>query len=85
MKVVTWPGVLITEEELCGKTGTAGSDEDQLREGPKFKSTPLHYAAYGGHTDMARLLIEKGADVNARNSEQVGVVGRTSSKLIWAN
>ena len=83
MKIVTWPGV-ITEEELCGKTGTAGSGEE-LREGLKFKSTPLHYAAYGGHTDMARLLIEKGADVNARNSEQVGVVGRTSSKLIWAN
>ena len=30
---------------------------------------------------MARLLIEKGADVNARNSEQVGVVARTNRKL----
>ncbi|UCG33156.1 MAG: ankyrin repeat domain-containing protein [Phycisphaerales bacterium] len=27
--------------------------------------TPLHYAAYAGHLDTARLLIEKGADVSA--------------------
>jgi len=29
--------------------------------------TPLHYAAVGGHRDVAVLLIEKGADVNAKN------------------
>jgi ankyrin repeat protein len=29
--------------------------------------TPLHFAALGDRTELARLLIEQGADVNARN------------------
>jgi hypothetical protein len=32
-------------------------------------STPLHAAALLGHDDSARLLLEKGADINARNNE----------------
>lgn len=30
--------------------------------------TPLHYAATGGHKDVAALLIEKGAEINARDT-----------------
>ena len=30
--------------------------------------TALHYAAAGGHTDVARLLLDKGADVNSRDN-----------------
>lgn len=30
-------------------------------------ATPLHYAAFGGHSDTARLLVEHGADINARD------------------
>lgn len=30
--------------------------------------TALHYAANNGHTDCARLLLQKGADVNARTA-----------------
>ena len=29
--------------------------------------TPLHLAAKGGHTDIVQLLIDKGADINAKN------------------
>jgi len=34
------------------------------------RETPLHWAARNGHTDLARLLIEKGALVNARDNCQ---------------
>lgn len=32
-------------------------------------ATPLHYAALNGRCEMARLLIEYGADINARDTE----------------
>src|SRR5690349_4766302 len=31
-------------------------------------STPLHYAAWKGHTEVARLLLERGADVSLQNN-----------------
>lgn len=35
----------------------------------KSGATPLHYAALSGQRDAARLLLEYGADVNARDAE----------------
>ena len=32
-------------------------------------ATALHYAAFGGHSDVARLLVEHGADINARDGK----------------
>lgn len=32
-------------------------------------ATALHYAALGGHEDIARFLVEHGADVNARDAK----------------
>ena len=29
--------------------------------------TALHYAARGGHIEVARLLLDRGADVNSKN------------------
>ena len=33
----------------------------------QFHLTPLHSAAISGHTDIVKILIEKGADVNAKD------------------
>jgi ankyrin repeat protein len=35
------------------------------------KSTPLHCAAVNGHLDVAKLLLDNGAEVNATNASQV--------------
>ena len=32
-------------------------------------ATPLHYAAFGGHRQAVQLLVQKGADVNARDAK----------------
>jgi ankyrin repeat protein len=31
------------------------------------EETPLHHAAWGGHTEVVKLLIQYGADVNEKN------------------
>ena len=33
----------------------------------QYHNIPLHFAAFGGHTDTVKILIEKGADVNAKD------------------
>jgi ankyrin repeat protein len=37
-------------------------------------TTPLGHAVWGGHADTARLLIERGADVNAKTNEGLSVL-----------
>lgn len=39
------------------------------RQRDKSGATPLHYAALEGRRDIARLLIERGADINGPDSE----------------
>ena len=33
----------------------------------QYHQTPLHHSAMWGHTDIMKILIEKGADVNAKD------------------
>ena len=44
---------------------------------PQFGSTPLHYAAAGGHADVAKALIEWGADARATDAVRHGAAGRS--------
>ena len=48
----------------------------------KSGTTPLHLAAYGGHKEIAELLIANGADVNAKI--EVGVL-KGETPLDWAH
>ena len=45
----------------------AGTDVEV--KGGLFKGTPLHLAAYGGRKEIVELLIDKGADVNAKSDD----------------
>lgn len=37
---------------------------------PDHGATPLHWAAFKGHHDVCELLIQRGADVNAKTSDE---------------
>jgi hypothetical protein len=40
-----------------------------VREKDETGATALHYAAFGGHRDAVRLLVEAGADINAADDQ----------------
>jgi len=40
-----------------------------VRERDETGATALHYAAFGGHRDAVRLLVEAGADINATDAQ----------------
>ena len=58
---------------VAAKRGNIKAVKQHLAEGVDVNTnavigewTPLHYAAYGGHKDVAEMLIGKGADVNMK-------------------
>ena len=51
--------------EIASALMKNGADVDALGEGPNLGTcTPLTIAAWGGHSDLIRLLLQHGADVN---------------------
>jgi ankyrin len=46
-------------------------------------ATPLHLAAYNGHCDVAALLIENGAAVDAQNKVQFETPGSLLPSILW--
>ena len=45
------------------------SHPDLARQRDDSGATALHYAAFGGHRDVVRVLVEAGADINAADSQ----------------
>ncbi|HEY3625069.1 MAG TPA: ankyrin repeat domain-containing protein [Terracidiphilus sp.] len=45
------------------------SDPHLVRERDETGATALHYAAFGGHRDAVRLLVEAGADINSADTQ----------------
>ena len=46
--------------------------------------TPLHDAARRGHTEAAKLLLEYGADVNAKNNVRPSLMLPATSHIVYA-
>ena len=42
---------------------------DLIKQRDKLGATALHHAAFGGHRDVVRVLVEHGAEINAADSE----------------
>jgi len=76
-KTGTEPGSAITHAEFfkAAETGDLPAVRAAIDAHPgwvnslggNWEATPLHYAAYEGHTEIARLLIARGADVDAHH------------------
>jgi ankyrin repeat protein len=68
---MTEPGKEIIKAAKSGDLGALGrllsTDAGLLDARDKDGSTPLHCAAWKGHEEVVRLLLEAGADPNARN------------------
>jgi ankyrin repeat protein len=73
MEVIMWPGALtepLTQEKRlieAAKNGDRKAVELELATGEVPKETAFHYAIINGYVDIAELLLDRGANVNAVN------------------
>jgi ankyrin repeat protein len=44
-------------------------NQEVVNQKDAFGATALHYAAFNGHRRIAKCLVERGADINNRDSE----------------
>lgn len=51
--------------ETAALSALLDADVGLARATTRFDSTPLHYAAWAGHADATRMLLDQGADVDA--------------------
>ena len=63
--VADWPGYFPNGPEVVRILIAAGADPNVRNPGKQFAETPLHWAASSDDVDVARALIDGGADVEA--------------------
>jgi ankyrin repeat protein len=63
--------------EAATKLIELGADVAHRAKASGLELSPLHLATAGGHGDLVRLLVARGADINARDAEQ-------ATALMWA-
>ncbi|MCB9782384.1 MAG: ankyrin repeat domain-containing protein [Candidatus Omnitrophica bacterium] len=59
----------LTEGDLETAKEILNQRPDLLEGSPESMETPLHRAARFGHMDLVRMLVSKGADLNAKTPE----------------
>ena len=53
----------------AGNSASSANNADLVDVKNNFGLTPLHYAALGGHEEVARLLLQQGANINTFNAQ----------------
>ena len=48
---------------------------------PLHQWTPLYMAAEGGHEEMVRFLVDKGADINIKDNNGVSILPRVNYSI----
>jgi uncharacterized protein len=73
LQVVTdWPGFFPNGPRIARMLLDAGADPDVVSPGEGFKETPLHWAASSDDADVAEMLIDGGADLEAPGGSIAG-------------
>ncbi len=63
----------LVEAAKCGDVESVSAlvrrNPELINERDEFGATALHHAAFGGHRAVAQLLVQHGAEINARDAE----------------
>ncbi len=70
--VTDWPGYFPNGPEVARALLAAGADPNAAGEGGQFAETPLHWAASSDDADVAEVLIDGGADIEAPGGSIAG-------------
>jgi hypothetical protein len=70
--VTDWPGYFPNGPQIARMLLDAGADPDVVSPSPGFKETPLHWAASSDDVDVAEVLIDAGADIEAPGGSIAG-------------
>jgi hypothetical protein len=59
----------VTRGDLESVRAILDANDELINQWDESGATPLHYAALNGHREIARLLVERGAEINSTDSQ----------------